>query len=317
VTAPALGAPSRTGTVADLVGRTPLLRLGAIAPDLPAGIEVHAKAEHLNPGGSVKDRAALAMIRAAEASGALTPDVRIADATSGNTGIALAMLASALGYGVTLALPANANEARRRTLEALGAELILTDPMEGSDGAINAIRALVAASPERFCYLDQYSNPANPRAHETGTAPEIWEQTAGRVTHFVAALGTTGTFTGTTRGLRAHSAAIECIALQPDGPYHALDGVKHLPTAEHVPSIYDPALADRVVTVGSEIALDTMHELARVEGLLVGPSAAANVTAAIAVARELASSGVDEAIVVTIICDGAAKYLSEPIWTRA
>jgi S-sulfo-L-cysteine synthase (O-acetyl-L-serine-dependent) len=303
--------------VADLVGHTPLIRLGAIVADLPSGIEVHAKGEHLNPGGSVKDRAALAMIRAAEASGALTPDVRIADATSGNTGIALAMLGAALGYGVTLALPANANEARRRTLEALGAELILTDPMDGSDGAIDAIRALVAATPERYCYLDQYSNPANPLAHETGTAVEIWEQTAGRVTHFVAALGTTGTFTGTTRGLRARNMAIECVAIQPDGPYHALDGVKHLATAEHVPSIYDASLADRVVTVTSEAALDVMHELARVEGLLVGPSAAANVAAAIDAARALAASGIDEATVVTVICDGAAKYLAEPIWQRS
>jgi S-sulfo-L-cysteine synthase (O-acetyl-L-serine-dependent) len=303
--------------VADLVGHTPLIRLGAIVADLPSGIEVHAKGEHLNPGGSVKDRAALAMIRAAEASGALTPDVRIADATSGNTGIALAMLGAALGYGVTLALPANANEARRRTLEALGAELILTDPMDGSDGAIDAIRALVAATPERYCYLDQYSNPANPLAHETGTAVEIWEQTAGRVTHFVAALGTTGTFTGTTRGLRARNMAIECVAIQPDGPYHALDGVKHLATAEHVPSIYDASLADRVVTVTSEAALDVMHELARVEGLLVGPSAAANVAAAIDAARALAASGIDEATVVTVICDGASKYLAEPIWQRS
>jgi S-sulfo-L-cysteine synthase (O-acetyl-L-serine-dependent) len=305
------------GGVIDLIGSTPLLRVRSFDHLLAPGVEIHAKGEHLNPGGSVKDRPALAMVRAAEADGSLRPGMRIADATSGNTGIALAMIGAALGYGVTLAIPANATASRRRTLTALGAELVITDAMDGTDGAIKAIRAIVAADPDAYCYLDQYSNPANPLAHETGTAVEIWEQTAGRVTHFVAALGTTGTFTGTTRGLRARNMAIECVAIQPDGPYHALDGVKHLATAEHVPSIYDASLADRVVTVTSEAALDVMHELARVEGLLVGPSAAANVAAAIDAARALAASGIDEATVVTVICDGAAKYLAEPIWQRS
>ncbi|GAB4206778.1 MAG: cysteine synthase family protein [Roseiflexaceae bacterium] len=299
----------RRAALVDLVGNTPLLRLERIAPDLPPGVQVYAKAEWYNPGGSVKDRPALFMIRAGERSGALRSGVRIADATSGNTGIAYATLGAALGYGVTLALPANASPERRRILQALGAELILTNPQEGMDEAIRTIRALVAEQPERFFYPDQYNNPANVESHYQTTAPEILAQTEGRVSHFVAALGTCGTFVGTGRRLREERPDIRLVAVQPDGPYHALEGVKHLATTKLIPGIYDPTVADETIEIGSETAFDMARCLARVEGLMVGISAAANVAAALRVARRLR-----EGIVVTILCDSAAKYLSEPFW---
>ncbi len=301
----------RRATLVDLVGNTPLLRLERIAPDLPPSVEVYAKAEWHNPGGSVKDRPALFMIRAGERSGALRPGVRIADATSGNTGIAYATLGAALGYGVTLALPANASPERRRILQALGAELILTNPQEGMDEAIRTIRALVAEQPERFFYPDQYNNPANVESHYQTTASEILAQTDGRVSHFVAALGTCGTFVGTGRRLREERPDVRLVAVQPDGPYHALEGVKHLATTKLVPGIYDPALADETVEIDSETAFDMARCLARVEGLMVGISAAANVAAALRLARTLR-----EGVVVTILCDSAAKYLSEPFWSQ-
>lgn len=293
----------------DLVGNTPLLRLARIAPDLPDGVALYAKAEWYNPGGSVKDRPALWMIRAGEQSGALRPGMRIADATSGNTGIAYATLAVAMGYRVTLALPANASPERKRILRSLGAELMLTNPLEGTDGAIKAIRQLVAEHPELYYYPDQYNNPANPRSHAESTAPEIMAQTDGQVTHFVAALGTTGTFVGTGRGLRAVKPDVRLIAVQPDGPYHALEGVKHLETVALVPGIYDPTLADATEIVDSEAAFAMARELTRREGLMVGISAAANVVAAVRVAKQLTSG-----VVVTILCDSAAKYLSERFW---
>jgi cysteine synthase B len=293
----------------DLVGNTPLLRLARIAADLPAGVEVYAKAEWYNPGGSVKDRPALWMIRDGERSGRLRPGMRIADATSGNTGIAYATLAAALGYGVTLALPANASPERKRILRSLGAELMLTDALEGTDGAIRAIRRLVAEQPDLYFYPDQYNNPANPQAHAETTAPEILAQTNGRVTHFVAALGTTGTFIGTGRGLRAAKPDIALIAVQPDGPYHALEGVKHIASTALVPGIYDATLADAIEIVGSEDAFAMARNLTRSEGLMVGVSAAANVVAAIRVAKRLRSG-----VVVTILCDSASKYLSERFW---
>jgi cysteine synthase B len=295
-------------TPLDLIGNTPLLRITR-AVDLPPGVELYAKAEWYNLGGSVKDRPALAMIQAGIAEGKLRPGMRIADATSGNTGIAYATIGAALGYGVTLALPANASPERRRTLRALGAKLILTDPADGTDGAIVAIRDLVARDPDRYFYPDQYSNPANPAAHYATTAPEIWQQTAGRVTHFVAALGTSGTFGGTTRRLREYNASIKAIAVQPDSPYHALEGVKHMESARLVPAIYDARQADAVLEVSSEAAFTMALRLARREGLLVGISAAANVAAAAQIARELASG-----VVVTILCDSAARYLSERFW---
>lgn len=299
----------RHESVIDLVGNTPLLHLRRVAPDLPPGVAVYAKAEWYNPGGSVKDRPALAMIRDGEQRGLLRPGMRIADATSGNTGIAYATLGAALGYGVTLAMPANASPERKRILQVLGAELILTNAQEGMDEAVRTIRALVAEQPEHFFYPDQYNNPANVQAHYATTGAEIWAQTEGRVTHFVAALGTCGTFVGTGRRLRAESPGVQLIGVQPDGPYHALEGVKHLATTAMVPGIYDPTLADRIVEVSSEAAFEMARRLARVEGLMVGISAAANVAAALRVARTLR-----QGVVVTILCDGAAKYLSEPFW---
>jgi cysteine synthase B len=295
--------------VVDLVGNTPLLRLARVAPDLPPGVEIYAKAEWYNPGGSVKDRPALYMIRDGERSGRLRRGMRIADATSGNTGIAYATIGAALGYRVTLALPSNASAERKRILGALGAELILTDPMDGTDGAIRAIRALVAEQPDRFFYPDQYNNPANVRSHYETTGAEIWAQTEGRVTHFVAALGTCGTFVGAGRRLRVESPHVRLLAVQPDGPYHALEGVKHLPTTALIPGIYDPSLQDETLEVSSEEAFEMARRLARVEGLMVGISAAANVVAALRVARAL-----EQGVVVTILCDGASKYLSDRFW---
>ncbi len=296
-------------TALDLIGATPLLRLTNLAGDLPPTVELYAKAEWYNLGGSVKDRPALWMIRDGERRGLLRPGMRIADATSGNTGIAYATIGAALGYGVTLALPANASPERRRTLRALGAELILTDPAEGMDLAIATIRDLVAREPERFFYPNQYSNPANPLAHYESTGPEIWRQTGGRVTHFVAALGTSGTFLGTTRRLRELNAELQAIAVQPDGPYHALEGVKHMASTRLVPAIYDPAAPDAILEVSSEAAFAMARRLARESGLLVGISAAANVVAALRVAREL-----HHGVVVTILCDSANRYLSERFW---
>lgn len=291
----------------DLIGNTPLLRLGRA--DLPPGVELYAKAEWHNLGGSVKDRPALWMIRDGERRGLLRPGVRIADATSGNTGIAYATIGAALGYGVTLVMPANASPERVRTLRALGAELLLTDPAEGMDLAIETVRALVAREPGRFFYPDQYSNPANPQAHYETTGPEIWRQTAGRVTHFVAALGTSGTFMGTARRLRELSPGLAALAVQPDGPYHALEGVKHMASTRNLPAIFDAAAPDVTVEVSSEAAFAMARRLARTEGVLVGISAAANVAAAMRVASELRAG-----VVVTILCDSAARYLSERFW---
>ncbi|WP_129671259.1 PLP-dependent cysteine synthase family protein [Candidatus Chloroploca sp. Khr17] len=296
-------------TPLDLIGNTPLLRLTRLTTGLAPGVEVYGKAEWYNLGGSVKDRPALWMVRDGERRGALRPGMRIADATSGNTGIAYATLGAALGYGVTLALPANASPERIRTLRALGAELILTDASEGMDLAITTIRELVAGQPERFFYPDQYSNPANPQAHYKTTAPEIWAQTGGRITHFVAALGTSGTFMGSSRRLRELNPQIQMLAVQPDSPYHALEGVKHMASTRLVPAIYNPNAPDAVIEVRSEEAFAIARRLARREGLLVGISAAANVAAALRVAREL-----ERGVVVTILCDSANRYLSERFW---
>lgn len=293
----------------DLVGNTPLVHLERIDPTLPAGVHVYAKAEWYNPGGSVKDRPALWMIRDGIARGLLKPGMQIADATSGNTGIAYATIGAALGYGVTLALPANASIERQNTLRALGAELILTDPAEGVDESIRVIRELINRNPERYFYPDQYNNRANPRAHYETTGVEIWQQTGGRVTHFVAAMGTSGTLMGTSRRLREYRPNVKIIGVQPDGPFHALEGVKHMQTTSIVPGIYDPSQPDEIVTIESETAFDTARCLARREGLLVGISAAANVAAALKVAHQLT-----EGIVVTILCDSAARYLSDAFW---
>lgn len=309
--APALPVDLRH-TLLDLVGNTPLIELRRVAPDLPPSVRLLAKAEWYNPGGSVKDRPALWMIRDGEQRGLLRQGMVIADATSGNTGIAYATVGAALGYGVTLAMPANASRERVRILRSLGAELILTDAQQGMDLAVDTIRRRVAEEPQRFFYPDQYNNPANVQAHYDTTGPEIWAQTAGQVSHFVAALGTSGTFMGTGQRLRELHPGIRLIAVQPDGPYHALEGVKHMATTGSVPGIYDTALQDEMLEVGSEAAFAMARCLARQEGLMVGVSAAANVVAALAVARTLRSG-----TVVTILCDSAAKYLSERFWDEA
>lgn len=284
-----------------------MIRLSVIGADAP-NVVIYGKAEWLNPGGSVKDRAALAMILEGERSGALRPGKIILDATSGNTGIAYAMIAAARGYRVRLCLPANANEERKRILAILGAEIIPTDPLEGSDGAIRVARDLAAREPEIYFYPDQYNNDANWRAHFETTGPEIWEQTEGRVTHFVAALGTTGTFTGVGRRLKQYSPAVQLVSVEPDSPFHGLEGMKHLDTAI-VPGIFDAQLADARATVSTECAYDMARRLARDEGLFVGVSAAAAVVAALDVARQIR-----EGVIVTVLCDGGLRYLSEAFW---
>jgi cysteine synthase B len=270
---------------------------------------VYAKAEHLNPGGSVKDRAARAMILAGERAGLLRHGKTILDATSGNTGIAYAMLGAARGYRVTLCLPKNAGFERKRILRLYGAELIETDPAEATDGAQRQARALADAEPEKYFYPDQYNNDANWRAHYDDTAAEIWEQTRGRVTHFLAGLGTSGTFVGTTRRLKEFDAGIRAVSMQPDSPFHGLEGMKHMGTAL-VPGIYDASLADENVEVLTEDAQEMTRRLAREEGLLVGVSSGANVFAALRLARTLSPG----AVVVTVLCDGGGKYLSENFW---
>ncbi|MDT4895224.1 MAG: hypothetical protein QOH25_301 [Acidobacteriota bacterium] len=291
------------------IGRTPLIRLRRVTRDVPAEVEVFAKAEHLNPGGSVKDRAALSMILEGERSGQLRPGQIILDATSGNTGIAYAMIGAAHGYKVALCLPKNASRERKRILRIYGAEIIETDPMQGTDGAQTKARELAALEPEKYFYPDQYNNEANWRAHFQGTAPEIWEQTNGRITHFLAGLGTSGTFMGVARRLKQYRAEIRAVSMQPDSPLHGLEGMKHMQTAI-VPGIYDPTLADENVEVATEDAEEMTRRLAREEGLLVGISSGANVYAALRLARELAPGS----IVVTILCDGGGRYLSEHFW---
>jgi len=291
------------------IGNTPLIRLRRVTKDLPENIEVYAKAEYLNPGGSVKDRAALAMISAGEKSGALTREKIILDATSGNTGIAYAMIGAARGYRVTLCLPKNASVERKRILKIYGAEIIETDPMNGTDGAQIAAKELYAKYPEKYFYPDQYNNEANWQAHYEATAPEIWRQTKGKITHFVAGLGTTGTFVGAARRLKEFNPKIRVISMQPDSPLHGLEGMKHLETAI-VPGIYDANLADENVEVATEDAQKMTRRLAREEGLMVGVSAGANVFAALRLAGKLK----EDAVIVTILCDGGAKYLSEDFW---
>ncbi len=293
--------------VTELVGNTPLLELPGISAETP-GVRVLGKAEWYNPGGSVKDRPALWMIRAGERSGALTPEKTILDATSGNTGIAYAWLGAALGYKVRLCMPKNASEERKKILRAYGVDFVLTDPGEGSDGAIREARRLYAEEPERYFYPDQYSNPANPRSHYESTAPEIWEQTNGEITHFVAGLGTSGTFVGTAGRLKEYNPEIGVISFEPDSSFHGLEGMKHMESAI-VPPIYDPTIADENRRVSTEVAYEMVKRVAREEGVLIGISSGAAVAAALQVAREI-----EHGVVVTILCDGADKYLSESFW---
>lgn len=300
---------TRIGTsVLELIGNTPLLSFRRVGADLAPGVRIYAKAEWYNPGGSVKDRAAMAMILDGERRGLLTKEKILIDATSGNTGIAYAMIAAERGYKVRLAMPAHASIERKQSLQAYGAELLLTDPTESTDGAQRFVKRLVDENPEKYFYPDQYNNPENWKAHYNTTAPEIWNQTDEKITHFVAGMGTSGTFMGTTRGLKNFNPSVQCISMQPDGPLHGLEGMKHMESAL-VPGIYDPALADGMVEVSTEDAHKMVLRLAREEGLLVGVSSGANMVAALNVASKL-----KEGVVVTVFCDSAAKYLSESFW---
>jgi cysteine synthase B len=274
-------------------------------------VKLLGKAEWHNPGGSVKDRAAANIVSEARRSGKLTPGKILLDSTSGNTGIAYAMLGAALGFPVTLCVPENVSPERKRILQAYGANIIYTDPAEGSDGAIKIARQFAERHPDLYFYADQYSNDANWRAHYEGTANEIWQQTEGRITHFVAMLGTTGTFVGTTRRLKELNPKIRCISLQPDSAFHGIEGAKHLPSAI-VPRIYDPSLADENLEIVTEDAHAMARRLAREQGLLVGVSSAAAIVGSLQVARSLREQ--DRATIVTILCDSGEKYLSEKLW---
>jgi cysteine synthase B len=296
----------------DRIGNTPLLRLDRIAAEFPAA-KILGKAEWFNPGGSVKDRAAYAMIRDGERRGALRPGKVILDATSGNTGIAYAMVGAALGYKVKLCLPSSASPERKHILNAYGVEIVYTPGDEGTDGAIRRVRAIYEADPDKYFYPDQYGNAANPAAHYATTAPEIWAQTNGEITHFVAGLGTSGTFVGTTRRLRELKPATRCISMQPDSGFHGLEGLKHMPTAM-VPSIYDPTLADENAEVQTEDAHAMVKRLAREEGLLVGVSAGAAVWTCVQIARRLPKG--ERAAIVTILPDSGEKYLSDKFWSE-
>ena len=303
--------PGRTGeSLLDRIGNTPLLRLERVGQQFP-NVAFCAKAEWFNPGGSVKDRPALGMIQAGLASGALRSDKTIIDATSGNTGIAYAMIGAALGFPVRLCLPDSASHERKRILGAFGAELVITPGDEGTDGAIGKVREIVAGNPDKYFYPDQYSNPANWQAHYRTTANEIWQQTSGRVTHFVAGLGTSGTFVGTVRRLKELNPGIHCVSLQPDASFHGLEGWKHMPTAIR-PAIYDDTLADENLQVSTEEAYRLVKRLAREEGLLVSPSAAASLLGCFRVAAGIPQDA--KAVVVTVFADSALKYLNERFW---
>ncbi len=304
IVSPPPGVCDRGRSISDLIGNTPLLRLGRCGPDNPR-ISLLAKAEWFNPGGSVKDRAAIRMLRRGEESGALRPGKTILEATSGNTGVALAMLGAAFGYPVKLCVPATASVERKRLLLAYGAEIVETSALEGTDGAIREARRIAASSPEAYFYPDQYGNDANWQAHYRGTANEIWEQTGGEVTHFVCGLGTSGTFVGTTRRLKELKPSVRCISVEPDGPFHGIEGWKHM-ASSLVPRIYDPNLADERLSVSTEDAHETALRLAREEGLLVSVSGAAALTAALRVARNL-----EEGVVVTVFPDSGTRSLSE------
>jgi len=295
----------------DTVGNTPLIRLEKIPAGFP-GIEIYGKAEYFNPGGSVKDRAARNMVMEGERSGRLNHTRTILDSTSGNTGIAYAMIGANRGYRVKLVLPANASDERKRILKAYGAEVVLSDAAEGSDGAIRVCRKIYEEDPDRYFYPDQYNNPANWKAHFDGTALEIIEQTRGRITHFVASMGTSGTFIGNTKRFRRDLPNVKCISVQPSSGFHGLEGLKHMPTAIR-PGFYDDTLADENLWMETEDAYRMVRRLAREEGLLVGISSGCNVHAATVVARDLVSRG-ETGIIVTVLCDSAEKYLSEHFW---
>jgi len=300
---------ARTG-VAALIGNTPLVEIAKLNPRADR-VAVYAKLEGRNPGGSVKDRPALAIVEEAEKRGDL-PARTLLDATSGNTGIAYAMLGAARGFAVELCMPANASEERKRILRAYGAKLVLTDPTEGQDGAIDEARARAASDPDLYFYADQYANEANPRAHYASTGPEIWRDTGGRVTHFVAGLGTSGTAMGVGRFLKERDPSIRVLGMQPAGPFHGIEGLKHMETTAHVPPIYRPSALDGLVPVATERAYALTRALAREEGLFCGPSSGAALAAALEVAAELTKG-----VIVTVLPDGGDRYLSTPVWDGA
>jgi S-sulfo-L-cysteine synthase (O-acetyl-L-serine-dependent) len=295
--------------VLGLIGNTPLVALRRIGAKFPS-VEFLGKAEWANPGGSVKDRPAMNIVLEAEKAGLLDKSKVLIDSTSGNTGIAYAMIGAARGYRVKLCMPSNVSEERKRILKAYGAEIVYTDPMEGSDGAIRKVRELAAENPGQLFYANQYDNPANWRAHYQTTAPEIFEQTEGRITHFIAGLGTSGTFVGTARGLKELKPSIQCISFEPDSPFHGLEGLKHMATAI-VPGIYDPELADEKLEIETEAAYAMNLRMAREEGLLVGISSGAAMAAAMKVA-----AGARDAVIVAIFPDAGDKYLSERFWVE-
>jgi cysteine synthase B len=300
-----------SSSLLDQIGNTPLIRLKKLDSQFP-GVEIHAKAEFFNPGGSVKDRAGLNMVLDGERSGRLTHDKILLDATSGNTGIAYAMIGALKGYKVKLCLPGNASHERKQILKNYGAEMVFSDPAESSDGAIRLCREIYETNPDLYFYPDQYNNPANWRAHFDGTAVELMEQTSGALTHFVACMGTSGTFMGTSRRLRRDMPEVKCISAQPSSGFHGLEGLKHMPTAI-VPGIYDPTIANDNLWIETEDAYRMTRWLGHNEGLLVGMSSGANVYAATCVAKNIVEQG-GTGVIVTVLCDGATKYLSEPFW---
>lgn len=303
----------RLESVIGAVGRTPLVRLRRVTSGSP-NVAVYAKLEFANPGGSVKDRAALRMIEDALKDGRLTGDKILIDSTSGNTGVAYSLFGAALGIKVRLVMPSNVSKARKDIVRSFGTEVIYSDPMEGSDGAIRDVREIVAKDPERYFYPDQYANPSNPLAHYDGTGPEILEAVGDRITHFVAGLGTTGTMMGTTRRLKEHGRPIECVAVEPDEAMHGLEGLKHM-ASSLVPPIYDPSVPDRNMKVSTEDGWDMADRLAREEGIPAGHSSGANVVAALRIADELERKQ-ESGLVVVIICDRGDRYFAPMKWER-
>lgn len=296
------------------IGNTPLLRLDALTQDLP-GVALLGKAEWCNPGGSVKDRAAFNIVAEAQRRGELRPGKMLLDATSGNTGIAYAMLGAAEGFPVTLCMPENVSRERKQILQGYGANILYTDPGDGSDGAIRMARQLAAEHSDQYYYADQYSNDANWKAHYYGTANEIWQQTQGRITHFVSMLGTSGTFIGTSRRLKELNPRVQCISLQPDSAFHGIEGAKHMGSAI-VPKIYDPSVADRNLEISTEESYAMARNLSRNAGLLVGISAASAIVGCLKIAGNLQLKRGQEAVIVTILCDSGEKYLSERFWSE-
>ena len=312
---PASGLGETLGhSLIERIGNTPLLRLDALTRDLP-GVALLGKAEWYNPGGSVKDRAAASIVAEARRNGQLRPGKILLDSTSGNTGIAYAMLGAAEGFPVTLCMPENVSRERKQILQGYGANILYTDPADGSDGSIRMARELATKHSDQYFYADQYSNEANWKAHYYGTGNEIWQQTQGRITHFVSMLGTSGTFMGTTRRLKELNPAVKCISLQPDSSFHGIEGAKHMASAI-VPRIYNPELADQNLEIATEDAYAMARQLSRSAGLLVGISAAAAVVGSLKIARELPLKKGREAVIVTILCDSGEKYLSERFWTE-